>query len=47
MLNDIVFYGIFFYTDLPVYSSGTPSLIEAESSYFPVRLALPERISIS
>lgn len=47
MIDDAIFEGGFFYLDLPIYDSGTPALIEAESSYYPLRLALPERISIS
>ena len=47
MINDITFDGIFFFLELPVYDSGIPKLIEAQSDYYVLRLALPERISIS
>ena len=47
MVDDIIFYSGYFFYDLPVYSSGTIARIEAERSYFILRLALPERISIS
>jgi hypothetical protein len=47
MIDDILFYSNEFYLELPTYSSGTINLIEAQSDYFVLRLALPERISIS
>lgn len=47
MIDDAIFEGNAFYLDLPLYDSGTPLLIEAEQSYYELRLALPERISIS
>jgi len=47
MVDDIIFYGTEFYINLLTYSSGTISRIEAQSEYFVLRLALPERISIS
>jgi hypothetical protein len=47
MLDDIVFYGREFYLDLPIYSSGEIAKIEAQTSNFELRLALPIRISIS
>jgi hypothetical protein len=47
MVDDIVFYGQYFFMDLPIFSSGTIVLIEAQTEYFPLKLALPERISIS
>ena len=47
MVDDIIFNSNYFFYDLPVYSSGTIARIEAQSSYFVLRLALPERISIS
>lgn len=47
MVNDIIFSSKYFFLNLPIYDSGTIAKIEAESSYFTLRLALPERISIS
>jgi hypothetical protein len=49
MINDILFYGSEFYLELPTYSSGT---INAPIEWygaddFELRLALPERISLS
>jgi len=46
MVDDIIFSSGYFFYDLPVYSSGTITRIEAESSYFIIRLALPPRVSI-
>jgi hypothetical protein len=47
MIDDVIFNSNYFFFDLPIYSSGTITRIEAERSYFILRLALPERISIS
>lgn len=47
MVDDIIFYGREFYLDLPLYSSGIITRIEAQSNNFELRLALPPRISIS
>lgn len=47
MIDDIVFYSNEFFIELPVYSSGTIAFIEAQTEYYVIRLALPERISIS
>jgi hypothetical protein len=46
MVDDILFNSNYFFFNLPTYSSGTIARIEAESSYFIVRLALPPRVSI-
>jgi hypothetical protein len=45
-MDDIVFYSAYFYFEMPVVADGTVSLIEAQSTYYTLRLALPERISI-
>lgn len=47
MVDDILFEGKYFFLELPTFSSGTINRIEAQSSLFTLRLALPERISIS
>jgi len=47
MVDDIVFYSNEFYLNLPALESGTIARIEIATEYFLVRLALPERISIS
>jgi hypothetical protein len=47
MIDDIIFNSRFFFIDLPIYDSGTITLIEAQSNYYVIKLALPERISIS
>jgi len=47
MINDMLYYSNEFYLDLPIYSSGVISFIEANTNFFLVRLSLPERISIS
>ena len=47
MVDDILFSSSYFFLNLPEYSSGTINRIEAESTYYILRLALPERISIS
>lgn len=47
MVDDILFYCEYVFIELPTFSSGTIVLIEAQTEYFPLRLALPERISIS
>ena len=46
MVDDIIFSSSYFFLNLPVYSSGVINKIEAQSEYFSLRLALPERISI-
>lgn len=49
MIDDIVFYGAYFYIELPTYSSGninTPIEWDGTGS-LEIRLALPERISVS
>jgi hypothetical protein len=45
-MDDIIFYSAYFFIDMPVQASGTISAFEADSSWFVLRLALPERISI-
>ncbi len=47
MVNDIIFHSNYFFIELPIYSSGSITRIEAQSEYFVIRLALPERISVS
>ena len=47
MVDDIIFSSAYFFLNLPEYSSGTINRIEAQSAYYTLRLALPERISIS
>lgn len=47
MIDDAIFEGGFFYLDLPIYDSGEVALIEPDGSYYELRFALPERISIS
>jgi hypothetical protein len=46
MVDDIIFHSNYFFIELPIYSSGSIARIEAQSEYFVIRLALPERISI-
>lgn len=46
MVDDIVFYSNEFYLNLPALESGTIARIEAQSEYYTLRLALPERISV-
>lgn len=47
MINDILYYSNEYYLNLPIYSSGVVSLIEANTQFFLIRLSLPERINIS
>ena len=47
MIDDIIFNSNYFFINLPIYSSGSVAKIEAQSTYFTLRLALPERISVS
>jgi len=50
MITDAVFYGQYFFIELTEYSSGTiksPIEWSGNSEAFALRLALPERISIS
>ena len=46
-MDDILFVSEFFFLDMPVQSPGTIVRIEAQTTYFVLRIALPERISIS
>jgi hypothetical protein len=46
MVDDIIFGGSYFFIGLPIYDSGTIARIEAQSEYYTLRLALPERISV-
>jgi hypothetical protein len=46
MIDDITFYGAYFFTEIPSMPNGNIVALEAESSYFIIRLALPERIII-
>jgi hypothetical protein len=50
MIDDITFHSSYFYLELPVFSSGvinTPIEWSGQSEAFAIRLALPERISVS
>jgi hypothetical protein len=46
MVDDIVFYGAYFFLELPTYSSGTIARIEAQSEYFEIRIPKKEAVSI-
>jgi hypothetical protein len=46
MVDDIVFYSNYFFIDLPIYSSGSLALIEAQTEYFVIKIPQPERISV-
>jgi hypothetical protein len=46
-MDDIVFYSAYFFLDMPVQDPGSISAFDADRSWFELRLALPERISIS
>ena len=46
MIDDAIFYSNEFFIELPTYSSGTIAFIEAQTEYYVIRLALPERVSI-
>lgn len=45
-MDDIIFYSAYFFLDMPEQEPGTISKLEPDRSYFELRLALPERISI-
>ena len=46
-MDDILFVSGFFFIDMPVAGPGSIERIEAQTTYFVLRIALPERISIS
>lgn len=46
MVDDIVFESIYFFLDLPVYSSGVIARIEPDRSYFEIRIPNKEAVSI-
>ena len=46
MVDDIIFESGYFFLEITTEVVESAGFIEAESSYFPLRLALPERISI-
>jgi len=46
MIDDITFYGAYFFTEIPSMANGNIVALDADSSYFVIRLTLPERISI-
>jgi hypothetical protein len=46
-MDDILFVCKFFFLDMPVQGPGSVARIEAPTSLFVLRIALPERISIS
>jgi hypothetical protein len=45
-MDDIIFYSAYFFLDMPIQEIGTVSKLEPDGSWFELRLALPERISI-
>ena len=47
MVDDIVFNCEYFFIEVPNSDPGTVAAIEPQTEYFPIRLALPERIAIS
>jgi hypothetical protein len=44
-MDDIIFESAYFFFEMPV-AAGSVAAFEADSSYYTLRLALPERISI-
>lgn len=50
MIDDIIFHSSYFYLELPLFDSGTiksPIEWSGTSEAFAIRLALPERVSVS
>jgi hypothetical protein len=46
MIDDITFYGAYFFFEIPSQANGNIVALEAISNYYVLRLALPERVSI-
>ena len=46
MVDDIVFYGNYFFLELPLYDSGTITRIEAQTEYYEIRIPKREAVSI-
>lgn len=46
MVDDIVFYGNYFFLELPLYNSGTITRIEAQTEYYEIRIPNREAVSI-
>lgn len=46
-MNDIIFDATFFFQEMPINSTWNTITLEPVSNYYIIRLALPERISIS
>lgn len=46
MIDDITFYGAYFFTEIPSMANGNIVALEAISNYYVLKLSLPERISI-
>jgi hypothetical protein len=46
MIDDITFYAAYFFFEIPSEPNGNIVALEAVSSYYILRLSLPERISI-
>jgi hypothetical protein len=46
MIDDITFYGAYFFIEIPSMANGNIVALEAISSYYTLKLTLPERISI-
>ncbi len=46
-MDDILFTGSSYFIDMPINTTWSISTIEPISDYFTIRVALPERISIS
>ena len=46
MVDDIVFYGNYFFLELPLYDSGTITRIEAQTGYYEIRIPNREAVSI-
>lgn len=46
MVDDIVFYGNYFFLELPLYDSGTITRIEAQTEHYEIRIPNRETVSI-
>jgi hypothetical protein len=46
MIDDITFYGAYFFFEIPSEPNGNIVALEAVSSYFVFKLTNPERVSI-
>jgi len=45
-MDDIVFESAYFFFEMPVLSTGSILSLEADSSWYVLRLSLPERVSV-